>query len=360
MSILSVKNLEKKFGDLTVLKNISFNINDGEIISIIGSSGSGKSTLLRCMNQLETITSGTITIDGKTLVETKNGAPVYAGKDILKEILMETGFVFQNFNLFPHYSVLRNVMEAPVCVAGVPKKQAEEKARELLKKLGLETKADAYPCELSGGQSQRVSIARALALEPKILFFDEPTSALDPISTSKIEELAVELKKKYEGIVYKRRERMILSEAVPYLAGKSEPGFDSQILHEITWFRNYYRGLAPAMYIAYDRIACFGTEDRNFRVTFDTNIRWRTDNLCLDGPTEGTRLLEPGWYLMEVKTPGAVPLWFSKILDDLAIYPASFSKYGFAYQIENQKASEEKAFIPFTDIRQTVSKTAFC
>ena len=186
MSILSVKNLEKKFGDLTVLKNISFNINDGEIISIIGSSGSGKSTLLRCMNQLETITSGTITIDGKTLVETKNGAPVYAVKDILKEILMETGFVLQNFNLFPHYSVLRNVMEAPVCVAGVPKKQAEEKARELLKKLGLETKADAYPCELSGGQSQRVSIARALALEPKILFFDEPTSALDPELTGEV------------------------------------------------------------------------------------------------------------------------------------------------------------------------------
>ena len=160
MSILSVKNLEKKFGDLTVLKDISFNINDGEIISIIGSSGSGKSTLLRCMN--------------------------YAGKDVLKEILMETGFVFQNFNLFPHYSVLRNVMEAPVCVAGVPKKQAEEKARELLKKLGLETKADAYPCELSGGQSQRVSIARALALEPKILFFDEPTSALDPELTGEV------------------------------------------------------------------------------------------------------------------------------------------------------------------------------
>ena len=186
MSILSVKNLEKKFGNLTVLKDISFDINDGEIISIIGSSGSGKSTLLRCMNQLETITSGTITIDGKTLVETKNGTPVYAGKDVLKEILMETGFVFQNFNLFPHYSVLRNVMEAPVCVAGVPKKQAEEKGMELLKKLGLETKADAYPCELSGGQSQRVSIARALALEPKILFFDEPTSALDPELTGEV------------------------------------------------------------------------------------------------------------------------------------------------------------------------------
>ena len=186
MSILSVKNLEKKFGNLTVLKDISFDINDGEIISIIGSSGSGKSTLLRCMNQLETITSGTITVDGKTMVETKDGTPVYAGKDVLKEILMETGLVFQNFNLFPHYSVLRNVMEAPVCVAGVPKKQAEEKAMELLKKLGLETKAHAYPCELSGGQSQRVSIARALALEPKILFFDEPTSALDPELTGEV------------------------------------------------------------------------------------------------------------------------------------------------------------------------------
>ena len=179
MSILSVKNLEKKFGDLTVLKDISFNINDGEIISIIGSSGSGKSTLLRCMNQLETITSGTITIDGKTLVETKNGAPVYAAKDILKEILMETGFVFQNFNLFPHYSVLRNVMEAPVCVAGVPKKQAEEKARELLKKLGLETKSDAYPCELSGGQRQRVAIARALSTKPELIVADEPIASLD-------------------------------------------------------------------------------------------------------------------------------------------------------------------------------------
>ena len=202
MSILSVKNLEKKFGDLTVLKDISFDINDGEIISIIGSSGSGKSTLLRCMNQLETITSGTITIDGKTLVETKNGTPVYAGKDVLKEILMETGFVFQNFNLFPHYSVLRNVMEAPVCVAGVPKKQAEEKAMELLKKLGLETKADAYPCELSGGQSQRVSIARALALEPKILFFDEPTSALDVTTQAQIVRQMMKLRDDYHtGII---------------------------------------------------------------------------------------------------------------------------------------------------------------
>ena len=186
MSILSVKNLEKKFGDLTVLKDISFDINDGEIISIIGSSGSGKSTLLRCMNQLETITSGTITIDGKTLVETKNGTPVYAGKDVLKEILMETGFVFQNFNLFPHYSVLKNIADAPIHVQKRDKGEVYKEAMELLKKMGLEDKADAYPYQLSGGQCQRVAIARALALNPKILFFDEPTSALDPELTGEV------------------------------------------------------------------------------------------------------------------------------------------------------------------------------
>ena len=179
MSILSVKNLEKKFGDLTVLKDISFNINDGEIISIIGSSGSGKSTLLRCMNQLETITSGTITIDGKTLVETKNGAPVYAGKDILKEILMETGFVFQNFNLFPHYSVLKNLMDAPVHVQKRNKEEVKKEAMELLEKMGLSDKADCYPCQLSGGQQQRVAIARALANDPDFILADEPTGNLD-------------------------------------------------------------------------------------------------------------------------------------------------------------------------------------
>ena len=186
MSILSVKNLEKKFGDLTVLKDISFDINDGEIISIIGSSGSGKSTLLRCMNQLETITSGTITIDGKTLVETKNGTPVYAGKDVLKEILMETGFVFQNFNLFPHYSVLRNVMEAPVCVAGVPKKQAEEKAMELLKVFGLEDEADYLASNLPYGKQRKLEIARALATEPKLLLLDEPAAGMNPNETKEL------------------------------------------------------------------------------------------------------------------------------------------------------------------------------
>ena len=186
MSVLSVTNLQKNFGKLKVLKDISFQINDGEIVTIIGSSGSGKSTLLRCMNQLEKVTKGTIEINGHTLVSMNGDTPEYASKEVQKKILMETGFVFQNFNLFPHYSVLRNVMEAPVQVAGIPKEEAREKAFGLLRKLGLEEKADAYPCELSGGQSQRVSIARALALEPKILFFDEPTSALDPELTGEV------------------------------------------------------------------------------------------------------------------------------------------------------------------------------
>ena len=180
MSVLSVTNLQKNFGKLKVLKDISFQINDGEIVTIIGSSGSGKSTLLRCMNQLEKVTKGTIEINGHTLVSMNGDTPEYASKEVQKKILMETGFVFQNFNLFPHYSVLRNVMEAPVQVAGIPKEEAREKAFGLLRKLGLEEKADVYPAQLSGGQKQRVAIARALAMHPDIMLFDEPTSALDP------------------------------------------------------------------------------------------------------------------------------------------------------------------------------------
>ena len=187
MSVLEMKHIQKSFGEFEVLKDISLEVNKGDVLSIIGPSGSGKSTLLRCAVNLEKISGGKIEYNDKLMADTnENGIVTYAPKSQLKELKSTYGLVFQNFNLFPHYSVLRNVMEAPVCVAGVPKKQAEEKARELLKKLGLETKADAYPCELSGGQSQRVSIARALALEPKILFFDEPTSALDPELTGEV------------------------------------------------------------------------------------------------------------------------------------------------------------------------------
>lgn len=186
MNILEVKNLEKSFDNLKVLKDISFNVKNGEIISIIGSSGSGKSTLLRCLNRLETVDSGTIVVDGDVMVSTVNGKSTYADENILKKIRMKTGLVFQNFNLFPHFNVLRNITEAPIYVAGIPKEEAELTAYELLEKLGLKDKALAYPYQLSGGQSQRVSIARALALKPKILFFDEPTSALDPELTGEV------------------------------------------------------------------------------------------------------------------------------------------------------------------------------
>ena len=186
MKILSVENLEKSFGDLQVLKDISMEVNHGEIVSIIGSSGSGKSTLLRCINRLETIDSGKITVDGQIMVSTENGKVQYANNDILNEIRLKTGLVFQNFNLFPHFSVLKNITQAPIRVKKVPKDVAEREAMDLLKKLGLENRKDAYPHQLSGGQAQRVAIARALALKPVILFFDEPTSALDPELTGEV------------------------------------------------------------------------------------------------------------------------------------------------------------------------------
>lgn len=186
MSILTVSNLQKNFGKVSVLKDISLSVENGEIVSIIGSSGSGKSTLLRCISHLENVDGGEIVIDGDTMVSERDGQVVYADKETLKKIRMKTGLVFQNFNLFPHFSVQRNITEAPVHVMNVPKADAEKEAMALLGRLGLADKADAYPHQLSGGQCQRVSIARALALKPKILFFDEPTSALDPELTGEV------------------------------------------------------------------------------------------------------------------------------------------------------------------------------
>ena len=197
MKILSVENLEKSFGDLQVLKDISLEVNHGEIVSIIGSSGSGKSTLLRCINRLETIDSGKITVDGQIMVSTENGKVQYANNDVLNEIRLKTGLVFQNFNLFPHFNVLKNITQAPIRVKKVPKDVAEKEAMDLLKKLGLENRKDAYPHQLSGGQAQRVAIARALALKPVILFFDEPTSALDVTTQSQIIKEMMELRDKY-------------------------------------------------------------------------------------------------------------------------------------------------------------------
>lgn len=186
MAMLEVKNLCKRFGDLEVLKDISFNVEQGNVIAVIGPSGSGKSTLLRCINQLERADGGTVKVCGMDMLEQKDGKAVYASAKTLQQIRLKIGLVFQNFNLFPHFTVLRNITEAPVHVLKQNRADAEKTAMQLLEKMGLSTKANAYPCELSGGQQQRVSIARALALKPEILFFDEPTSALDPELTGEI------------------------------------------------------------------------------------------------------------------------------------------------------------------------------
>ncbi|NLP34649.1 MAG: amino acid ABC transporter ATP-binding protein [Clostridiales bacterium] len=178
--LLKANHLEKGFGDTDVLNNISMEVNEGEVVAIIGPSGSGKSTLLRCLTQLERVDRGEITICGKRMVEMKGEKVVHADNQTLHEIILDVGLVFQNFNLFPHMSVLKNIVDAQVHVLKLDKKSARQKALELLDKVNLRDKASAYPGELSGGQQQRIAIARALALNPRILFFDEPTSALDP------------------------------------------------------------------------------------------------------------------------------------------------------------------------------------
>lgn len=175
--ILTVKNLKKSFGDNVVLKDINFTVNAGEVVCLIGPSGSGKSTLLRCLNYLEKMTDGEINILGTVI---KSGQDKRTEEKEVNEIRKNVGMVFQQFNLWPHMTILENIMEAPCRVKKISQKEAAETAVELLKKVGLEQKADAYPSMLSGGQQQRVAIARALAMSPDIMLFDEPTSALDP------------------------------------------------------------------------------------------------------------------------------------------------------------------------------------
>ncbi|MDD3919983.1 MAG: amino acid ABC transporter ATP-binding protein [Eubacteriales bacterium] len=182
MEMLRVTDVKKGFDGLDVLKGVSFTLQKGEVLSIIGRSGSGKSTLLRCLLHLEQVDNGSIFICGEPLVE--NGQ--YVSPAQIKERELHMGMVFQSFHLFPHLSVLQNVMEAPILVRKEKKNVVEQRALALLAKLGLADKAAAYPCQLSGGQAQRVSIARALAMEPDILCFDEPTSALDPELTGEV------------------------------------------------------------------------------------------------------------------------------------------------------------------------------
>lgn len=186
MSLLEMNHIQKEFDGLEVLKDISVSVEEGEILSIIGPSGSGKSTLLRCATMLEAIDGGEIFYLGEQAATAREGRAVYVKGEAMKRVRSYFGMVFQNFNLFPHYSVMKNITDAPIHVQKRNREEVWDEARELLKKMGLEDKENAYPCQLSGGQCQRVAIARALALNPKILFFDEPTSALDPELTGEV------------------------------------------------------------------------------------------------------------------------------------------------------------------------------
>ena len=184
--MLCATDIHKGFDGLGVLRGIDLNVEKGEVVALIGPSGSGKSTLLRCLNQLETVDSGTIVLDDITLCRTRGGKLTYADPATLRRITLKMGMVFQSYNLFPHMSVMQNLTDAPMRVKRLSRAQATERARELLAKVGLSDKADQYPYQLSGGQQQRVAIARALCMDPEILCFDEPTSALDPELTQEV------------------------------------------------------------------------------------------------------------------------------------------------------------------------------
>ncbi|NLJ77866.1 MAG: amino acid ABC transporter ATP-binding protein [Tissierellia bacterium] len=178
--VLEVDGLNKSFGDKTVLRDVSFQLDTKEILAIIGPSGAGKTTILRCINALEKSDGGTVKIDGDYLCKDDDSGSIYASNEEMKSIRKSIGLVFQNYNLFPHMSVMENIIEAPINVIGISKREAEQRAMELLESMGLVDKKDSYPFQLSGGQQQRVAIARACALNPKIMCLDEPTSALDP------------------------------------------------------------------------------------------------------------------------------------------------------------------------------------
>lgn len=185
-AVVSLTNGKKAFGDNEVLKDISLTVNAGDVLAIIGPSGGGKSTMLRCATLLETMDGGTLSYGENVAAREENGRSVYAGRSALAQVRRQFGLVFQQFDLFPHYTVLKNVCDAPISVQKRDKAEVEAEAIALLDKMGLQGKENAYPYQLSGGQQQRVAIARALAMKPEILFFDEPTSALDPLLTGEV------------------------------------------------------------------------------------------------------------------------------------------------------------------------------
>ena len=199
MAILEVEHIKKSFGKTAVLHDISFSMEKGEVLSIIGSSGSGKTTLLRCLNFLEFAESGTIKVNGETLFS--GGETAMLSDAEIRRRRLHFGLVFQSFNLFPQYTVLENVTLAPKLLKTKSDAEIDAEARRLIEKVGLTNRIDAYPCQLSGGQQQRVSIARALALQPRILFFDEPTSALDPELTGEVLKVIKELAKEHMTMI---------------------------------------------------------------------------------------------------------------------------------------------------------------
>lgn len=211
--MIRINNLHKSFGDLEVVKGVDMHVREGEVVCIIGPSGSGKSTVLRCINQLEEITSGQVVVDSFDLSDSATD---------LNYIRTEAGMVFQQFNLFPHLSVLQNVTLGPLKVRKMARKEAEELGLQLLEKVGLQEKADAYPDQLSGGQKQRVAIARSLALQPKVILFDEPTSALDPELVGEVLEVMKQLAK----------------EGMTMVVVTHEMGFAKEVADRVLFFDN--------------------------------------------------------------------------------------------------------------------------
>ena len=209
VEMIKAVGVRKSFKDVEVLKGIDLTVNKGEVIAIIGTSGSGKSTFLRCLNRLEVISGGSVTIEGERLAGEENGKLVYASEDEARRICSKMGMVFQQFNLFPHMTVMENLIEAPMIVKKMKREEIMPIAKELLAKVGLSEKADSYPSQLSGGQKQRVAIARALAMSPDIMLFDEPTSALDP-------ELTVEVLKTIRDLAKEKMTMVIVTHEMAF------------------------------------------------------------------------------------------------------------------------------------------------